>query len=297
MNPFFNLPEEPNTVDQLDLNCKAAKNQIMQLNTCNNEQNGTNDHFLTVLLEIDGLFLNDLQKAYCKTWVAYIFIRNCKSYKIKCYSYLDVKYLVEAFFTNAMISRSMWTPEDPRYFEPEIIFGKEATIQWLLGYLKEPYDNVNDAVVVSTEDDNHTWNIREAVLNFQRILQIKTIYNACKTEVKIISEYYVDHHRERIPYALFKQEIERTMATPTTPPKRFDAFGSSAASRPDPKKARTIQSAITFTTDVLPTVRKQSTDVIKYRNEIIDEKEYPEFCKQYRLIEEKIAFFKRKKQT
>jgi hypothetical protein len=293
---FFNLPEEPDTVDQLDMNMRVAKNRIMELNTCNNEQNGPNDHFLTVLLEIDGLYLNDLQKAYCKTWVAYIFIRNCKGYAIKCYSYMDVKYLVEAFFTNAVTSNPMWTPEDPQYFQPELRFGKEPTIQWLLGYLKEPYDNVNDAVVVSTEDDNHTWNIREAVLNFQRILQIKTIYTACDTEVKIIRDYYASHHRERIPYALFKQEIERTMATPPTPTKRFNAFGnSSAAAYPDPKKARTVTQPLT--TAVLPTIPKQPNAVIKYRNEIIKEKEYPEFYRQYRLIEEKIAIFKRYKQT
>lgn len=293
MNSFFNLPEGPNTVDQLDMNMRVAKKQIMTLDRCNNEQNGPNDHFLTILLEIDGLFLNDLQKAYCRTWVAYLFIRNCKLYIIKCYSYMDVKYLVEAFFTNAMISELMWTPDDPQYFKPEINFGKEPTIQWLLGYLKDPYDNVNDGIVVSSEDDNHPWNIREAVLHFQRILLIKTIYKACETEVKIIRDYYNSHHRERIPYALFKQEIERTMSTPATPPKRFNAFGnSSAPGYPDPKKARTIPQPLT--TAVLP-INKPSNAVIKYRNEIIDEKEYPEFYKQYRLIEEKIAIFKRLK--
>lgn len=287
---FFNLPEEPNKVDQLDMNMRVAKNRIMELNTCNNEQNGPNDHFLTVLLEIDGLFLNDLQKAYCKTWVAYIFIRNCKGYAIKCYSYMDVKYLVEAFFTNAMISRPMWTPEDPRYFEPELSFGKEPTIQWLLGYLKEPYDNANDAVVVPYEDqdDNHTWNIREAVLNFQRILQIKTIYTACDTEVKIIRDYYASHHRERIPYALFKQEIERTMSVPTSSVKRFKPFGS------DPNQARTVPTA-NLDVDILPRIRKTTLPDITYKGEVIDQKEYAAFYALNKDINMKIEAIKKLK--
>lgn len=280
---FFNLPDAPNTVDQLNMNMRVAKNQIMTLNSCNNEKKGSNDHFLTVLLEIDGLFLNDLQKAYCKTWVAYLFIRKCKQYEIKCYSYMDVKYLVEAFHANAFLSEKMWLPEDEVYFEPEISFGKQNHIDWLLGFLKEPpYDALQDGVVVSNKQDRHVWNIREVVLNIERIWQIKTIYKACEAEVNIITSYY-NKNRELIPEALFIQEAERIMSVPASSAKRFKPFA-------DPSLAITVPTT-DFEVGILP-IRKTTYPDIMYKGEVIDQKKYAAFYKLHADINNKIQAFK-----